>query len=87
MKDKRSSVGKILATLTWMRFHVQGMSDAADKGEKRGKDIINDMLAGYPMLKYIMSNNRYGDLLQGDELNDVLAYVAERNKVVVDTAA
>ena len=87
MKDKRSSVGNILASLTWMRFHIQGMSDAADKGEKRGKDIINDMLAGYPMLKYIMSNNRYGDLLQGDELNDVLAYVAERNKVVVDTAA
>jgi hypothetical protein len=87
MKDKRSSVGKILGTLTWMRFHVQGMSDAADKGEKRGKEVINVMLSGYPMLKYIMSTNRYGDLLQGDELNDVLAYIVERNKVVVDTAA
>lgn len=85
MTAKNTSMAEDMVHHTWIRRHLVGLMDAAEKGTKRASKVKYDIMTEFPMLRYISS--RHGSLLEDEVLADVLAYVAEKNKVVLDSTA
>ena len=85
MTAKNTTMANDLEAHTWIRRHLDGLSEASETGIKRAKSIKAGIIAQFPMLKYI--GGRHGALLEDDVLADVMLYIEQKNKVELDSSA